>query len=154
MIVFIASHLYCLWLAATVLFVIIEAVTFNLTTIWAAASSVILVFISLTGIAFSYQIVIFLFLTIVFVVFTRPFVVKKLRLGAVATNVSTVLGQEVVVVKEISRFSKGTVRTRNGVEWTAELSDDVQETAGEGCICSVSGIEGNTLKVKLSEKNV
>ena len=83
-------------------------------------------------------------------VFTRPFAVKKLKLGRVATNINSLDGQEVLVVKKITRFDKGEVKSSNGVVWTAMLESG--EEIPKGTVCVVSRVEGNTLIVK--EKNI
>jgi membrane protein implicated in regulation of membrane protease activity len=132
------------WLGVLVVLVIIEACTMALTTIWGAISALILIFLSMTGLAMKWQIMIFLILTIVLLLTTRPFAVKKLKLNK-ATNVSAVIGQEVVVTKAVSRFQKGEAKGRNGVIWTVTSNSEKEIPAGT--ICNVSSVEGNTLIV-------
>lgn len=124
---------------------IFEAVTFTLTTVWAAVSALLMIFLSRTALPLRWQFLIFFLITIILMIFTRPFAVKKLRLGRVTTNVNSLDGQEVLVVKKISKFEKGEVKAANGVVWTAigEGSEEIPK----GKVCVVSRVEGNTLVV-------
>lgn len=141
----IISHLPWFWLSVMVLCIIIEAVTFSLTTVWAAVSALLMIFLCRTEIPLRWQFLIFLLITILLLVFTRPFAVKKLKLGRVTTNVNSLDGQEVLVVRKISKFEKGEVKAANGVVWTA-MCDDGE--IAKGTVCIVSRVEGNTLVVK------
>jgi membrane protein implicated in regulation of membrane protease activity len=88
------------WLVLMVIFTVIElACSFNLVTIWFALSSLAMVFISgLTEllekpIRFRLYVGIFLLLSILLLVFTRPIAVKKLKVGKVKTNVDDISGE-------------------------------------------------------------
>ena len=144
----ILSHLPWFWVGVMVLCLIFEAVTFTLTTGWAAISALVMIFFSHTGLPLRWQLLIFFLITIVLMIFTRPFAVKKLRLGRVATNVNSLDGQEVLVVKKITRFEKGEVKASNGVVWTALGEGSEIEEIPKGTVCVVVRVEGNTLLVK------
>jgi len=147
---FILSHLPWFWLFVMILSIVFEAVTFSLTTVWAAISALLMVFLCRTGLPFRWQLLIFFVITILLMIFTRPFAVKKLKLGRVTTNVNSMDGQEVLVVKKITRFEKGEVRASNGVTWMAACSESVWEgEIPKGSVCLVERVEGNTLVVKL-----
>ena len=143
---FILAHLQWFWLAVMVLCIVIEAVTFSLTTVWAAVSALFMIFFCKTEVPLRWQFLIFFLITIVLMVFTRPFAVKKLKLGRVTTNVNTLDGQEVLVVKKIAKFEKGEVKASNGVVWNA-MAESENEIA-KGTVCIVVRVEGNTLVVK------
>ena len=132
-----------IWLGILVVLIIIEALTQGLTTIWGAASALVMVFVSRTELALGWQLLIFISLTLALLVTTRPFLVKKLKLGKDSLNVGALPGQEVVVTKAITKFGKGEARTRNGVIWTASSEDE--SDIAEGDICVVRSVEGNTL---------
>ena len=144
---FIMSHLTWFWLALMIVFVVVEALTFQLTTVWAALASLAMIFICKTEIAFKWQLLLFLIITIVLIVFTRPFAVKKLKLGKDATNVNSLLGQDVLVTKAVSKFEKGEGKTTNGVVWTITSADS--QDISEGSVCTVEKVDGNTLSVKI-----
>lgn len=143
---FFANFSSWIWLGLMVLFIAIEAGTLALTTVWAAIAAFPMIFISRTSLAPGWQLLIFLVLTLILVIFTRPFAAKKLLAKKEQTNVNALEGQTVLVVKPILKFQKGEVKSSNGVIWSAK-TDDGEELA-EGAECKVILIEGNTLTVK------
>lgn len=150
MIAFFISNLPWFWLALLVMCLIIEGITMSLTTIWAAIAAVPFIFIAKTPLPFRWQLLLFVIITVILIVFTRPFAVKKLNIGkSNNTNVNALEGQEVLVVHKITPFEKGTAKAKNGVEWTA-VSDGSTEI-DEGAVCIVLKIEGNTLVLKEKE---
>lgn len=138
-----------IWIGLLVVMILIEACTMGLTTIWAAAVCIPMVFVTKTGLALQWQFLIFIFVTAVLVFFTRPFVVKYLKTGDESRgNINSLDGQSVLCIKKISEFKFGEVKTRNGVVWTAKLEDGQKEIS-ENETCIVSRVEGNTLVVKI-----
>ncbi len=136
-----------IWLGILILSCIVEAITFSLTSIWAAIAALPLIFISKTPLDIKWQLLIFVVLTTVLVIFTRPFAVKKLKIGKNKTNVDSIIGQEVLVTKSIKKFDKGLVKAKNGVIWTAKSKDDSEIEKGSNA--KVISVEGNTLTIEL-----
>ena len=134
------------WLGMLIVSCIIEAFTMGLTTIWSAIASIPLIFIARTSLSFKWQILIFVVLTVILVVFTRPFAVKKLKIGRSRTNVDSIVGEEVLIVKVIEKFQKGEAKANNGVIWIAKSVDGVQ--IPKDSVCEIVSVEGNTLCVK------
>lgn len=146
------NNLMWFWLGVMLLCVVIEAVTFALTTVWGAISAFVMIFVSRTNMPLKWQLILFLVLTIVLVLTTRPFAVKKLKLGKDKTNVNSMEGQEVLVTKRISRFEKGEVKAKNGVIWSAKNADEQDEAdILEGSVCKIVKVDGNTLSVKIKD---
>lgn len=139
------------WLIVLIVCCIIEAITMGLTTIWAAIAALPMIFIARTGLGFQWQLLIFVVVTLVLVFGTRPLVLKKLRPGRTKTNINTMIGEEVLVTKEISKFQKGEAKARNGVIWTVQAMQEDQQIS-KGTVCSVEAVEGNTLIIKPTEK--
>lgn len=146
------NNLMWFWLGVMLLCVVIEAATFALTTVWGAISAFVMIFVSRTNMPLKWQLILFLVLTIVLVLTTRPFAVKKLKLGKDKTNVNSMEGQEVLVTKRISRFEKGEVKAKNGVIWSAKNADEQDESdISEGSVCKIVKVDGNTLSVKIKD---
>lgn len=74
---------------------------------------------------------------------------KKLKLGKNVTNVNTLEGQEVLVIKAISKFEKGEAKATNGVIWTVTSAEGVD--IPENTICTVKKVDGNTLIIEPKE---
>jgi membrane protein implicated in regulation of membrane protease activity len=134
------------WLAAVVVFSAIEfATSFTLTTIWFAISALIMVFVSLFTRGLDHQTAaelnlgIFAVLSVLLLIFTRPFAVKKLKVGRIKTNVDALVGQECPVTKDIKALQRGEIKL-DGKIWAAECENQGELSAGETCV--VSKIEG------------
>lgn len=144
---FISNNLPWFWLFMMILFIVIEAVTFSLTTLWFAAGSLGMIFISLLPLPFRWQILIFLIISFVLLFLTRPVLNKKLNsYRQNKTNIDAVIGNEVLVTKKISKFEKGEIKL-HGVLWSAESKDSEQEIDA-GTVCKVMEVRGNTLVVE------
>jgi len=145
----ISAYMTWIWLGIMAALLIIEAATMGLTTIWGAISALIMIFVSRTGLAVAWQVLLFMVITLVLLVTTRPVALKKLKIGKTKTNVDTMLGQEVIVTKAVSRFGKGEAKGRNGVIWT--VTSNSETDIPHGTICKVESVEGNTLIIKRKE---
>jgi membrane protein implicated in regulation of membrane protease activity len=128
-----------IWVALTVIFAIIEVFTFGLTTVWFALAALVMIFLSFLPIPLVVQIFIFLGISAILLIFTRPVALKKFRIGKVKTNVDSLVGMHALVTKQISEFERGEVKL-NGQIWSARSQDGT--VIGEGTKCEVMGIEG------------
>ena len=140
-----SDNLPWVWVAVTIICVVIESLTLALTTIWFGISAFVMVFLAFTPLPFVAQVFIFVALAMVLLIFTRPIVKKKLSQKQIATNYERIIGQIAVVTKKITAIDKGSVKI-NGMEWTAAVREDV--VLEEGSKCIVEEIAGVTAYVK------
>lgn len=138
------EYLPWFWLFLMILFTAIEVATFGLTTIWFALGALVMLFLSPLPIPFLWQILLFLIISSVLLIFTRPIAVKKLKVGREKTNTDSLIGEKALVIKEITEFEKGLVKVR-GIEWSAQSIDGKPIAKDETCI--VERIEGVTVVV-------
>jgi membrane protein implicated in regulation of membrane protease activity len=134
------------YLGLTVVFSGIECASgFSLTTIWFALASLVSTILSACtavlppGLRWKLAVAVFLALSVVLLVFTRPFAVKKLRVGRVKTNVDALAGQDAPVLKAISGQESGEIKL-DGKIWTAVSENGEEIPVGERC--TVVKIEG------------
>ena len=137
----IMNNLPWFWLGMVIVFTVIEIFTAGLTTIWFAIGSIPMIFLSFLPIPFLYQVLIMLVISIVLLIFTRPFFVKKLNANKEKTNVDALIGKTALVTKKITKFEKGEVKI-DGKIWTAKSVSD--EDIEEGTECLLQRIEGVT----------
>lgn len=135
------NNLPWFWLGMVIVFTVIELFTAGLTTIWFAIGSIPMIFLSFLPIPFLYQVLIMLVISIVLLIFTRPFFVKKLNANKEKTNVDALIGKTALVTKKITKFEKGEVKI-DGKIWTAKSVSD--EDIEEGTECLLQSIEGVT----------
>jgi membrane protein implicated in regulation of membrane protease activity len=133
------------WVALVIIFAVIEVITFGLTTVWFALAALIMVFLSFIKIPLAVQVLIFLIISTIFFIFTRPLAIKKFKMGKEKTNVDSFVGKHVLVIKNIGEFENGEVKL-NGIIWAAR-SDNNTEIA-EGVKCEILRVEGVQLIVR------
>ena len=130
-----------------VFFALVELHTYSLTTVWLAIAALVMVFLSLLleDLSMPAQALIFLAISVVLLIFTRPLAIKKFKMGKTKTNVDGLVGMHAPVVKTIAEFEKGEVKI-NGQVWSA-VSDDSSEII-EGNKCEILRVEGVKLVVR------
>lgn len=139
------NNLPWFWVAITVICVVIETMTLALTTIWFGISAFVMVFLAFMPIPFAIQLFIFVVLSLILLIFTRPLVQKKLSQKKITTNYERVIGQIAVVTKKITAIDKGAIKI-NGMEWTAAVRENI--TLEKGSKCVIEEIAGVTAYVK------
>ncbi|MBR6216750.1 MAG: NfeD family protein, partial [Spirochaetaceae bacterium] len=105
-----ADNLPWVWVAVTIICVVIESLTLSLTTIWFGISGFVMVFLAFTPLPFSVQVLIFVVLALVLLIFTRPLVKQKLNQKKIATNYERIIGQLAVVTRKITALEKGSIK--------------------------------------------
>jgi len=146
---FILNNLPFVWLGLAVILVIIESLTMGLTTVWFALGALISMLLAFFRIPIPWQILIFLVISLVLLIFTRPVAVKKFKIGQERTNSDALVGKEGTVVQEITLDEKGKVKVKGQI-WTAASADD--RPVALGTRIRVEEIRGVTMLVSpLSE---
>ena len=140
-----SNNLPWVWVAVTIICVVIESLTLALTTIWFGISAFVMVFLAFTPLPFVAQLFIFVVIAMLLLIFTRPFVKKKLSQKQIATNYERIIGQIALVTKKITALDKGAIKI-NGMEWTAAVKEDIVLEKGSKCI--IEEIAGVTAYVK------
>ena len=134
-----------IWVALVIIFALIEVFTLGLTTVWFAIAALLMVFLSFIKIPLTVQILIFLVISTLLLIFTRPLAVKKFKIGQEKTNVDSLIGKHALVVKTIGEFERGEAKI-NGQIWSARSEDNTEIT--EGSKCEILRIEGVQLIVR------
>ena len=140
-----------IWLFLVVVLLIIELVTVGLTTIWFAAGSASAFLLSLAGLGIGWQIGVFLVVSIVLFVFTRPWAMKYVNKKSEKTNYEGVIGRTVKVTQEINNTEQTGKAVYDGQEWTARSTDD-NTVIEAGQLARVVRIEGVKLIVREKEE--
>jgi len=135
-----------IWIGLIVIFVIVEAATVQLVTVWFAVGGIAGLIAYAFGLEIWMQILIFAVVSAVALAVTRPFVKRFTKGRKQPTNADRYIGQEATVTEPISNeLSKGAVRI-GGLEWTARTVDNSEVDKGERV--TVEAIEGAKLLVK------
>jgi len=137
-----------IWLIIVIILGAIEAVTVGLTTIWFAAGALIAMIAAIFRVPLIGQILLFLISSSVLLYYTRPIVMKYLKIGKTKTNINSYIGEKGIVLKKISPLSTGQVKVRGQV-WTAKSFNDEEIQEKERIV--VVSVEGVKLVVKKEE---
>ncbi len=139
-----------LWIASLVVLVIAEATTVQLVTIWFALGSLGALIANLANAPIYLQWVVFTFISLVCLIFTRPFFKKILQKNIQPTNADRFIGTEGVVTEKIDNsIGKGVVNV-SGTTWTARSENGIIIDVGESV--KIEKIEG--VKLMVSSKNI
>lgn len=108
-----------IWIAAMVIFGVVEAVTVGLASIWFVVGSVAGLIAAICGGPVWLQIALFFVVSIVCLAATRPLVKKLLHKDVTATNADRVLGQTARVTESIDNAVPTGAAYVGGMTWTA-----------------------------------
>ena len=137
------------WVAALVVFLIVEAVTAGLVSIWFVFGSLVALICAALGAAVWLQIFWFVIVSVATLVRTRPLVKRYVDSRSVATNPDRSIGRAAVVTERIDNLAATGAVKLDGVVWTARSTDDaVAIETGERV--TVRAIEGVKLIVERS----
>ena len=138
------------WIAALIVFIIVEAMTVGLASIWFAIGAVAALICALLHGPVWLQVVWFLAVSVATLVLTRPLVKKYMRGKSVPTNADRNIGRTAAVTERIDNLAgTGAVKV-DGVTWTARSADE-KRTIEAGTMVTVREIRGVKLVVEPKE---
>ncbi len=135
-----------LWLGAFLVFLVVEAVTVGLVSIWFAGGALV----SLAAAAFNaplwLQFVLFVAVSVLLLIFTKPLISKYVNNKAIPTNADALIGKTAIVIEDIDNDETvGQVKV-GGQVWSAYTEDG--NFAKKGDKVTVKSISGVHLIVK------
>ena len=135
------------WLVALIVFLVIEAATLGLATIWFAGGALAAAVTAVFNLPSYVQIATFIVVSMVLVFFTRPIAVRYFNKDRVKTNAESMVGRKAIVTGAINNIKAEGQVTVSGMEWSARsVSDDVQ--IAEGAVVTIVAISGVKLIVE------
>lgn len=141
---------WMIWLAAFVVLTGIEAVTMALTTIWFAGGALVAFVLALLGAGRYIQMGAFFLVSMVLLIFTRPFALKYVNKNTVRTNVESVVGKKARITVAVNNDMAEGAAVVAGQEWTARSADG--SLIEEGTMVLVEAVSGVKLIVRKIEE--
>lgn len=139
------------WLAVFGVLLLIEIFTLGLTTIWFAVGALAAFLLALLNLPLWLQIIGFIVISVVMLIFTRPVLTKYLNTKTTKTNAESLEGRTARVLIPINNLkSEGQVIV-NGMEWAARSARE-EETFKKDEIVRIIGISGVKLIVEKADK--
>lgn len=112
------------WLIAFVIFLVAEIATVSLTSIWFAVGALLTFVFTFVCDVVWVQILVFLVVSLIMVLVTRPLADKYLNQSREKTNIDAIVGKTAVVTEDIDNLQAvGEVRLA-GQDWMARSEDD------------------------------
>ena len=132
-----------IWLALTVIFIVVEVATTDIATIWFGVGSLASTIIAwLAPQAIALQAVVFAVVTVVTMYITKPLLTKYIT-KETPTNMDMYIGKDAVVISDISPNNAGRAKI-GGLSWQAKSGQHIKE----GEMCRIVKIEGVSLVVE------
>ena len=134
------------WLILLIAFVVVEALTVSLVSIWFAAGAVAALIVSGFTSSWLVQFAVFAVVSAVALAATRPLVKKRMTARRVPTNADINVGRKAQVLVEVTPDVTGRVRL-DGVDWNARCATP-GDTLAPGQSCRVAEIHSTLLIVE------
>ena len=135
------------WFAFCLLLIVVEITTVNLVSIWFAIGAFFAMVMALFNDVFLLQVIIFIIISIITLLITKPLVKKIRTIGIEATNYDRVIGKHAEVIKKITPDDYGQVKVL-GSTWTA-VCDKVCDVSEKVIVKKIDGVK---LVVEKEEK--
>lgn len=131
------------WVVALIVFLIVEAVTAGLVSIWFVFGSLVALICAALGAAVWLQIFWFVIVSVATLVLTRPLVKRYVDSRSVATNADRSIGRAAVVTERIDNLAATGAVKLDGVVWTARSTDDAVaiETGERVTVRAIEGVK-------------
>ena len=145
------SMLNLIWLGLFIVLLIIELFTVGLTTIWFGIGALAALASNIFGADLIVQIIVFLAVSIVLLIFTRPLAEKHLNRNRVRTNYESEIGKVIRITEKVDNLNQTGRSVVDGQEWTVRAEKD-REIFEEGSLARVVAVSGVKLIVEIYEE--
>ena len=137
-----------IWLAVVIISLVVEFMTSEVVSIWFFVGSFVSMILALCKVDAAIQIIVFVIVSLLFLVYARPFVKKWTKRNEIKTNVDSLVGRIAIVTEDILDGNRGVVKL-DSQEWSAISNDNIVK----GTKVVILSIEGNKLIVKENKTN-
>ena len=134
------DNLTIVWLVLMVIFLIAEAATVTITSLWFAVGALVALLAGVFGAKFWLQVVLFIIFSTVTLMALRPMIKKYFTPNLTRTNVDALIGIHGYVTADINNVTATGAVKLNGMEWTARSTDG--SPIPSGTLIKVDRIEG------------
>ncbi len=140
------GFMFWIWVAVCLASIVVEIVSPSLVSIWfIAGGGVALILSCFEPIAWYWQLLAFIFISVVCLIFARPLAKKLQARRETESNAESFEGKEVRLTSDVT-FDKLGTAVLNGVTWNVRSRDDEELQAGD--VVVVVALDGNKLVVE------
>lgn len=132
-----------IWLVIFIILLLIEALTVGLVTIWFAGGALAAIAANSLGIGLIGQGVVFLLVSCLLFVFTRPWAMKYINKKRIKTNYEKEIGKVIKISERVDNLAQSGKSVVDGQEWTvrAEADKEILEIGELAKVVAVSGVK-------------
>lgn len=134
-----------IWVFVLISTIFIEFESPQLVSIWFSVGAVVALIMAAFNLHYLWQIATFVIVSMILILLTRPLSKRFMKRDIIKTNVSSLIGQQGTILKEVSLNQRGEVQVQTRI-WTAFTLDNITILQGE--IVRIVDIEGNKLLVE------
>ena len=147
------STLNLIWLGLFIILIVIELFTVGLTTIWFAIGSLAAMAANTLGGNLIIQIIVFFAVSVVLMIFTRPWAARHLNRNRLKTNYESKIGEIIRITERVDNLKQTGKSIVDGQEWTVR-SQNNSEILEEGDLAKIISVSGVKLIVKKYEEGL
>ena len=136
------------WLVFLVVLLVIEIITVGLTTIWGAGGALAALILNILDVPFAAFVVV----SVILLVFTRPFAMRFINTRRLKTNYEGIIGKTIRISQKVDNIGQTGMAVVNGTEWTVRSEQD-DVILDPGTLAKVVNISGVKLIVKKYEED-
>ncbi len=141
------------WIVLFVILAGVEAATMALTTVWFAGGALAAFFVAKAGLSVNAQLSVFVLVSFVLLIFTRPWALQHVNRHTVKTNADSLVGKQARVTEEVNNLLGTGTAVVGGQEWTAR-TEDPDSVCPVGSKVEICAIQGVKLIVKVVKEEV
>lgn len=137
------SALNLIWLGLFIVLIVIELITVGLTTIWFAIGSLAAMAVNTLGGNLNVQIIVFFAVSVVLMIFTRPWAARHLNRNRLKTNYESKIGEIIRITERVDNLKQTGKSIVDGQEWTvrSQNNNEILEAGDLAKIISISGVK-------------
>lgn len=135
------------WLLVIIAAIALESVTANLVSIWFVFGGIASAICACRLASIKTQIIVFLLVSLLTLICTRPLVSKNIKKTNIPTNVDSIIGQKAKVTDAIDNYRNGEIYV-GGKRWSAKSTDGSEIESGTTIV--IDKVEGVTAFVTLA----
>ena len=137
------SFINLIWIGLFIILILIEIFTVGLTTIWFAIGSLAAAAANTLGANLIIQVIVFLAVSVILLIFTRPWAAKHLNRNRIRTNYESKIGEIIRITEKVDNLNQSGKSVVDGQEWTVRSHKDseILETGDLAKIVAISGVK-------------
>jgi|SRR5690554_476601 len=135
------------WIVFIIVTIIIEIETFDLVSIWFTFGAIGALIAAALNAEILIQVAIFLVISILLLLATRPLAKRMAKKQRIATNVDRVIGMIGIITKEVTPYQLGEIKVEHSLWRATNLNNQTFEVGEKALIKAISGTKLVIVKI-------